>query len=211
MIWGCILRCPDIWHDLIYFQSLLAPAVICWTRFGKLKTHSSIIFQSESVYAWLQNHQLITHPLETILKPKKTHFSKDIHLPSLGNDTNEEDPVIPLPRWGSSHGRSICRSTWEKNIAHTEIYIQIYVYYITSKPPPLKMDGWCFFFSSCFFSMSGSKTLGFSCDLLVLVTIIGLQGLELLKDQNPGAREDAAGMGDQWWVQGICLPFLSIN
>lgn len=59
--------------------------------------------------------------------------------------------------------------------------------------------------------MSGSKTLGFSCDLLVLVTIIGLQGLELLKDQNPGAREDAAGMGDQWWVQGICLPFLSIN
>lgn len=98
MIWGCILRCPDIWHDLIFFQSLLAPAVICWTRFGKLKTHSSIIFQSESVYAWLQNHQLITHPLETILKPKKTHFSKDIHLPSLGNDTNEEDPVIPLPR-----------------------------------------------------------------------------------------------------------------
>lgn len=128
MIWGCILSCPGIWHDLIFFQSLPAPAVICWTRFGKLKTHSSIIFQSESVYAWLQNHQLITDPLETSLKPKKRNFWKDIHLPSLGNDTNKEDPVIPLPRWGSSHGRSICRSAWgNKYSTHRDLYIYIHI------------------------------------------------------------------------------------
>ena len=106
-----------------------------------------------------------------------------------------------------------------KHITHTHIYIYIhshimytvyhYIYiiiYITWNPPKLDglLKGWFLVFATL--SFSASKTVWF----FVVVVVVAIQGLELLKDQNPGAREDAAGDQRFWeffggWDSGDIL------